>query len=147
MFSDTATCCTFINMFVTKSVIPWYSHPDSHTCLHSFFTCLFVNTTFVGSAHKPVFSSLYSCLSAHSYQPFSFDRMTNNFLSSSGLVSLRFMFLLSGDIILSYRGHLVPDPPTAGTQTCQVLCTFTSRLSLHRELPPASFGARTSHNW
>ena len=30
LFSDTATCCTFIHVFVTKSVIPWYAHPDSH---------------------------------------------------------------------------------------------------------------------
>ena len=30
-FSDTATCCTFINVFVTESVIPWYAHPDSHS--------------------------------------------------------------------------------------------------------------------
>ena len=29
LFSDTATCCTFINVFVTESVIPWYAHPDS----------------------------------------------------------------------------------------------------------------------
>ena len=31
LFSDTATCCTFINVFVTKSMIPWYAHPDSHS--------------------------------------------------------------------------------------------------------------------
>ena len=30
LFSNTATCCTFINVFVTESVIPWYAHPDSH---------------------------------------------------------------------------------------------------------------------
>ena len=29
LFSETATCCTFINMFVTKSMMPWYAHPDS----------------------------------------------------------------------------------------------------------------------
>ena len=29
LFSDTATLCTFINVFVTKSVTPWYAHPDS----------------------------------------------------------------------------------------------------------------------
>ena len=25
LFSDTITCCTFINVFVTESVIPWYA--------------------------------------------------------------------------------------------------------------------------
>ena len=29
LFSDTATCCTFINVFVTESVISWYAHPNS----------------------------------------------------------------------------------------------------------------------
>ena len=29
LFSDTVTCCTLINMFVTTSVIPLYAHPDS----------------------------------------------------------------------------------------------------------------------
>ena len=29
LFPDTVACCTFINVFVTESVIPWYAHPDS----------------------------------------------------------------------------------------------------------------------
>ena len=37
LFSDTATCCTFINVLVTKSVVPWNAHPDSHC---SNFSCL-----------------------------------------------------------------------------------------------------------
>ena len=42
LFSDTTTCCTFINVFVTKSVIPWYAHPDSqvpwYLCCEPFST-------------------------------------------------------------------------------------------------------------
>ena len=34
LFSDTITCCTFINVFVTESVIPWYAHPDSQKRFH-----------------------------------------------------------------------------------------------------------------
>ena len=38
LFSDTATCCTFINVFVTESVIPWYAHPDSQYQFIQLFT-------------------------------------------------------------------------------------------------------------
>ena len=41
LFSDTATCCTFINVFVTKPVIPWCAHPDSHLPSPFPFPCVF----------------------------------------------------------------------------------------------------------
>ena len=42
LFSDTLTCCTFINRFVTTSVIPLYAHPDSHIgklTAHQYAVC------------------------------------------------------------------------------------------------------------
>ena len=85
-FSDTVTCCTFINRFVKASVIPLYAHPDSHQ------TKACVNTFTPHAAPHPS-ARLQPCQIAHIRNTFSHSFLsplaTSSALASASLLCSR----------------------------------------------------------
>ena len=66
-----------------------------------------VRSSFLRALARVLLSSLYiHALSAQTLQKNDVDHIVITFCTSSGHVSLKFMFLLSGDTITSHLGHL-----------------------------------------
>ena len=99
----------------------------SCVCVHSSAAFWFT-TTVVRLIQIPAFHSLDSCLPPYCFQTFAFDQVLSTSLISSGHVSFSSMRLLSGDLRVSYRDHVIPKSSN---------CSRTQRpgLSGHGHLP------------
>ena len=100
-------------------------------CVHSSVAVL-VSTTVVHSIQTSAFHSLRSCLSAHCFPTNSVDHTNSILQTSSGHVSSLFMRPSSGAVMVSYRGHLIPQSPNCSrTKLPGLLCHVELQYVLH----------------
>ena len=92
--------------------------------LRPFFICFLCQHTLAGFGHRPSLITPYSCLSAQALQKFSFDQMIITFFTSSGHVSLKFIFLFSGEMNFHILATSDPRLPAAVWQGFLVLCNL-----------------------